>query len=188
MLAVTGINFSAKINQINLQKKSNQQHLNSQIKPHPINDTISFGGLPGNFGEVVADLCRGAKPNADNLLELKKKGIKFVLDLTNNRWEKEDVEKLGMTYISSKFYKEPYKCESRTQFLDMLKSTAQEIKELLEKGSVFIHCTYGETRTGEAIAAYQYYELKLPEEEILKQAEKYGSRSTVEQLLQMIKD
>lgn len=184
MLINTGINLHLKVNQKSVTTSPNfSVKLNSQIKT----DTISFGSLPYNFGEVTKNLFRGARPEPEDLAAFKKRGIKSVLDLTNLVWEKADVEKQGMAYVSSKFYKEEYKCKDSADYCNMLKSTAEEIKELLENGSAFVHCKLGESRTGEVIAAFQYYILKMPEKEILEHASKYGSKSKAENVLEQVK-
>lgn len=102
-----------------------------------------------NFAKVTPWLYRGGQPHATGFQELKKMGVDIVVDLrlTGSGKEKDQVTKLGMDYISL-----PWHClfprdETFARFLKVLRDNP--------KKKIFVHCRYGDDRTGMAIAAYR---------------------------------
>ena len=105
-------------------------------------------GLP-NFAQVTPHLYRGGQPAEVGFQRLKKMGINIVVDLrlTGAAREKEQVNALGMKYVSI-----PWHCYFPQDhvFVEFLKI----VKENPRK-KIFVHCRYGDDRTGMAIAAYR---------------------------------
>src|SRR5260221_3130285 len=102
-----------------------------------------------NFGEVTPTLYRGAQPSRQGFESLAKLGIDIVVDvrLTGKGAEKKTVNGLGMEYVSI-----PWHCwfprdKPMRQVLELLRNNP--------KKKVFVHCRYGDDRTGMMIAAYR---------------------------------
>ncbi len=175
MLAVSGINFASKNN---FKASSNNQQPRIKMHSQPIQDCISFCGLPANFGEVIkGKLFRSAKP--DDFKALLDKGIKYVVDLRDgleraSAPEQALVEGIGMEYHTAPAGFSDLMPNNPT-FLQTNKALAEKIQGFMDRndGAVLVHCSKGEMRTGRVIAAYQHYLQKLPVAEIIKHAEKY---------------
>lgn len=180
MLAISGINFGQKTNfgpSLNNQKSS-------AIKMHsqPLQDCVSFRGLPHNFGEVatkkgdsVAKFFRSALP--DDAQALKDKGVKYVMDLRtkterDSEPEEQALKELGIEYITPDL---PDMIENFRVYLVAVKKLVKDIDKLLERndGALIVHCEHGERRTSQVVAAYQHYIDNLPEEEIVKHAQRH---------------
>jgi tyrosine-protein phosphatase SIW14 len=102
-----------------------------------------------NFAKVTPFLYRGAQPHATGFQELKKMGVDIIVDLrlSGTDREKAQVTKLGMQYVSIPWHCLFPKDENFAQFLKVLHDHPKKI--------VFVHCRYGDDRTGMAIAAYR---------------------------------
>jgi tyrosine-protein phosphatase SIW14 len=107
-----------------------------------------------NFGRVSDHYYRGAQPEANDLSDLVKLGIKTTIDLTNgdgNGSEQRVAEGLGM-----KFFKIPMSTrvvptpEQISQFLSIVDDPANQ--------PVYVHCVGGKHRTGVMTAIYRMIE------------------------------
>ena len=128
----------------------------SSLLPSPsspvVAQKISVHGVP-NAGKVSDSLFRGAQPDLSDLNELKKLGVSTIVDLRSESPHTRDLEQaraesIGIHFISipvSGF--SPPSSEQLAEFFSVLR------KAPLEK--VFVHCRYGEDRTGVFVAAYR---------------------------------
>jgi tyrosine-protein phosphatase SIW14 len=113
-------------------------------------EKLKLAGVP-RAGKISDVLFRGAQPSAQGLAELKKSGITTVVDLRGNRGpvasERREVESLGMRFIDIpvRGWSAPSNAQV-AQFLKLFKDPQQK---------VFVHCYYGEDRTGVMVAAYR---------------------------------
>jgi tyrosine-protein phosphatase SIW14 len=119
---------------------------------------VSFGApaeklkLAGvhNAAKVSDALLRGAQPSAEGLAELKTLGVTTIVDLRGNSgkgWERAQAESLGMRFINIPVHGwSPPGNVQVAQFLRLFQDPAQRI---------FVHCHYGEDRTGVMVAAYR---------------------------------
>lgn len=108
-----------------------------------------------NFGVVSSTLLRGAQPSDRGFAELKKSGVKTIINLRDGKNDIEDerevVEKLGMKYVSIPM--SPLKRMTREhvdQFLSAVRAP--------ENQPSFVHCRHGRDRTGAIVAAYRICE------------------------------
>lgn len=102
-----------------------------------------------NFAEVTPDLYRGAQPRPDAYANLKKMGVDIVVDLrlSGKDTEKQNVTRAGMTYVSIPWHCLFPKDKTFAKFLLLLREN---------KGKkLFVHCRYGDDRTGMMMAAYR---------------------------------
>jgi tyrosine-protein phosphatase SIW14 len=115
-------------------------------------EKLKFAGLP-RFGRINDSLYRGAQPYAEGLQQLKKLGITTIIDLRGEDphkvdWERKQAEALGIRFIHLPVsgWSTPSN-EQVAQFFSIFRSKANE--------KVFVHCRFGEDRTGVFIASYR---------------------------------
>jgi tyrosine-protein phosphatase SIW14 len=106
-----------------------------------------------NFGEVTPHLFRGV----DLVVDLR---------LSGEGNEKKDVNKAGMEFISL-----PWHCmfphdSVFANFLELLRENRDK--------KIFVHCRYGDDRTGMMIAAYRMADEGWTPDEARKEMEKFG--------------
>jgi protein tyrosine/serine phosphatase len=107
---------------------------------------IVNNGLP-NFFKVSDSLYRGAQPTKDGFLELKKMGIKTIVNLREYHTDENLINGMGFNYFqiptsTSKPLRSHYR-----KFLDIVKNPDLQ--------PVFVHCQHGADRTGTAVALYR---------------------------------
>jgi tyrosine-protein phosphatase SIW14 len=109
---------------------------------------LNLTGVP-NFGEVTPWLYRGAQPSRQGFGGLAAMGIEIVVDarLSGKDSEKKVVNAAGMEYVSIPWHCMFPKDKAIAQFLTVLRDNP--------KKKIFVHCRYGDDRTGMMIAAYR---------------------------------
>jgi tyrosine-protein phosphatase SIW14 len=119
----------------------------SEVKHRPAKK-LHLTGV-SNFGEVTPLLYRGAQPSREGFQGLAKMGIDIVVDarLSGKGAEKKAVNRAGMQYISIPWHCMFPKDNKIARFLTVLRENP--------KKKVFVHCRYGDDRTGMMIAAYR---------------------------------
>lgn len=113
---------------------------------------ISIRGI-SNAGKVSDSLFRGAQPHVSDLAELKTLGITTIVDLRREaprtrNLERARAESLGMHFVSIPVggFSTPASVQLAQFFTLFRESPPQKI---------FVHCEFGEDRTGVFIAAYR---------------------------------
>jgi tyrosine-protein phosphatase SIW14 len=114
--------------------------------------TISAQEAPkiSNFGETNANYYRGGQPKAAEFAELKRAGVKTVIDLQLNGEAKEPtwVRDAGLRYFNIPLSsRQPASAEQTDYFLKLVNDPAN--------WPVFVHCAGGRHRTGEMTAVYR---------------------------------
>jgi tyrosine-protein phosphatase SIW14 len=115
-------------------------------------EKIQVGGI-SNAGKVHPFLYRGSQPNAQGVEELKKLGVDTIVDLRGEKpstmkAERQHAEALGMHLINIEGNGwSPPRDEQMVQFLSLFQETPQH--------KVFVHCWFGQDRTGVFVAAYR---------------------------------
>jgi hypothetical protein len=113
----------------------------------------SSAALP-HFSKVHDYLYRGGAPTADGLAELKKLGVKTVIDfrLSGDKilWERMQCAHLGINYISLPTKLWPSK-EAESTFMTVVDQASKDA----DKAPVFIHCAHGSDRTSYAVALWR---------------------------------
>ena len=117
-------------------------HAASALETKPVQD------LP-NFHEVEPYFYRGGEPTKNGLEELKKMGIKTIIDLRNPGEmkfpEQEESQRLGIKYLH---FPMDSKAPSK-QTVDEFTHAVEEGKTANpDKPTVFVHCAHGSDRTG----------------------------------------
>lgn len=103
-------------------------------------------GLP-NFFKVNNELYRGAQPSPQGMQELKKMGIKTVINL---RAFHSDQEKIGTTGLTGERIPMETWEPAEEEVIRFLKIAADNTKK-----PVFVHCQHGADRTGLMCAMYR---------------------------------
>jgi protein tyrosine/serine phosphatase len=115
-------------------------------------DRLRLPGLP-NGGHVNDYLYRGAQPHPAGIQELKKLGITTIVDLRGENpaqrdSERQQAESLGIRFVSIPVSGwDPPSNEQVAQFLSLFRNNPKE--------KVFVHCRFGDDRTGVFVATYR---------------------------------
>ena len=103
-----------------------------------------------NFGKLNDNYFRGSQPVVEQFAELKKLGIKTIVDLRKDSIEgvSQQAHNAGLQYVNIPLStKRPATEEQTAQFLTLVNDPA--------KWPVFVHCKGGRHRTGEMTAIYR---------------------------------
>src|SRR5580692_12809442 len=134
-------------------------------------EKLRIEGVP-NSGKINEHLFRGAQPRDPGLLELKKLGITTIVNLRDEdsakiSWEEKRAESLGIRFVHIAVNEwSPPTNEQVAQFLSIFRDNPQE--------KVFVHCHFGEDRTGVFVASYRMAFEKLPPDQALKEMRYFG--------------
>lgn len=115
-------------------------------------EKLKLNGLP-NGGKMSDSLFRGAQPSAQGLKELKNLGITTIVDLRGEdpdkvSWERKEAESLGIRFVSIPVSGwSPPSNDQVAQFLKIFRDNPQ--------AKVFVHCRFGDDRTGVFVATYR---------------------------------
>ena len=131
---------------------------------------IALAGVP-NAGQINDFLLRGAQPSNQGLAELKKLGVTTVVNLRG--WshevesERKQAESLGLRYLNIPVSGwSPPTNEQVAQFLALLRSSPGQ--------KIFVHCKYGEDRTGVMMAAFRIAENNWTVEQAIQEMDSFG--------------
>ncbi len=123
-----------------------------------------------NFGKVNEELYRGAQPDLDGIRNLKRLGIKSIVNLRTSREDRQ--KELAFAEASGILCTNIPLNGIRRPKPEQVKQVLAAIKAL--PGPVFVHCQHGCDRTGTIVACYRIEFEKWTNEEALKEAERYG--------------
>lgn len=125
-----------------------------------------------NAGKVSDSLFRGAQPHLSDLGELKKLGITTIVDLRREspslrEQERLRAESLGMHFISIPVggFSTPTSGQL-ARFFSLLRETPVQ--------KIFVHCEFGEDRTGVFIASYRIAFEHWTSDQALSEMHAYG--------------
>jgi tyrosine-protein phosphatase SIW14 len=125
-----------------------------------------------NAGKITDLLYRGAQPKEIGFSELKLLGITTIVDLRGEdrdkiAWEKKHAESLGMRFVHIPVSGwSPPTDEQIVQFLSLFRSQPGQ--------KVFVHCRFGDDRTGVFTAAYRIAMEKWPPEQAMQEMYFFG--------------
>ena len=134
---------------------------------HAGGQKLTIAGVK-NFGEVTPMLYRGGQPSREGYEALSKMGVNIVVDvrLSGKDKERKEVEKAGMQYVAVPWHCLFPKDEVFARFLALLRDNPGK--------KVFVHCRYGDDRTGMMIAAYRMSVEGWTADEALKEMDEFG--------------
>jgi tyrosine-protein phosphatase SIW14 len=149
-----------------------QDHAISVAPPSASAAQLSYGtklrvnGIH-NAGKISDALYRGGQPQEQGLAELKKLGISTIVDLRGDgpdriAWERRTAESLGMRFVHIPVSGWAAPTEEQVgQFLSLFRSDTPQ--------KVFVHCRFGEDRTGVFVATYRMALEKWNPEQAMKE-------------------
>jgi tyrosine-protein phosphatase SIW14 len=115
-------------------------------------ERLKLNGLP-NGGKINDVLFRGAQPQGNGIKELKNLGITTIVDLRGEdpdkiAWERQQAESLGIRFVSIPVSGwAPPTNDQVAEFLALFHNHPKE--------KVFVHCRFGDDRTGIFVATYR---------------------------------
>jgi protein tyrosine phosphatase (PTP) superfamily phosphohydrolase (DUF442 family) len=127
----------------------------------------------GDFAQVTPTLYRGGQPSRVGYEALAKMGINILVDarLSGSDKERKDVEKAGMQYVSIPWHCLFPKDQVFARFLALVRDNPGK--------KVFVHCRYGDDRTGMMIAAYRMSVQGWTAGEALREMDEFGFHHVV---------
>lgn len=136
----------------------------------------------GNFHKVSNDLYRGEQPEAEGIKELKKMGVKTIVNL---RAFHSDKDEIGDTEIA---YEHIYVKTWHPEEEDIIRF----LKIVTDKNKlpVFVHCQHGADRTGTMCAIYRIAVEGWTKEEAIEEMTKgdFGFHEIWGNLIKFIRD
>jgi len=141
---------------------------------------ITKKGLPNLF-KVSDTLYRGAQPTEEGFPELKKMGIKTIINLRENHTDEKFIKDMGFNYFPI-----PMSTSKpiRTHYQKVL-----DIVNNPDLQPVFIHCQHGADRTGTAVALYRITVQKWDTEEAIRELQQggYGYHSIFMEIIKFVR-
>lgn len=136
-------------------------------------EKLRLAGVP-NAGKISEHLYRGAQPQVGGLEELKALGVTTIVDLRSedspmHERERKQAESLGLHFVSIPVG--GFSPPSGDQVALFLSLFAADSKE-----TVFVHCHYGDDRTGVFVATYRMAIEKWPAQQALDEMYYFGFR------------
>ena len=124
--------------------------------------------IPGltNFAKVSDVLYRGAQPDAEGFAELKKMGVKTIINLRQFHSDRDNMMGTGLQYMHMYCKAWHPEDEDIVKFLKVLEAPQNQ--------PVFVHCQHGSDRTGMMVASYRIVEQDWNTEEAAKETHIFG--------------
>jgi tyrosine-protein phosphatase SIW14 len=142
----------------------------STISPLPRGEKLKLSGLP-NVGKINNSLFRGAQPHTEGFVQLKKLGITTIVDLRGEdagtlAWERQQAESVGIHFVNIPVSGwSPPTNDQVAQFLKLFQNHNEKI---------FVHCRFGDDRTGVFVATYRMAYDHWPPHQALKEMYFFG--------------
>jgi protein tyrosine/serine phosphatase len=121
-----------------------------------------------NFGQMDERFFRGGQPKENDYHQLAALGIKTVIDLRDDpkAYEKQNVEALGMKYVSIPMSDKDYPAIAKIeQFLKLVDDPTT--------GKFYVHCAGGRHRTGVMGAVYRFNHYNWNYDQVYAEMKKY---------------
>lgn len=133
-------------------------------------EKLKLAGV-SNAGKVSEMLLRGAQPSVQGLAELKKLGVTTILDLRANSgpvaWERAQAESLGMRFVNIPVL--GWSAPDDRKVAQFLKAVQQDPTQ-----KIFVHCYYGQDRTGVMVATYRIAQQNWTPEQAAAEMNSFG--------------
>ena len=138
--------------QLLAQEKASPQQTAPAVMQPAYGEKMHLAGIH-NSGKINDVLYRGAQPKEAGLAELKKLGVTTIVDLRGEDREKLDWERSATAALRMRFVHipvsgwSPPSDEQVAQFLALFRDDPHQ--------KVFVHCRFGDDRTGVFVATYR---------------------------------
>jgi tyrosine-protein phosphatase SIW14 len=136
-------------------------------------------GLP-NFARVSDGLYRGGQPTAEGFAQLKKMGVKTVVNLRSFSSDRRKLKGTGLRYAHIYCKAWHPEDEDTLKFLTIVSDPANH--------PVFVHCMHGADRTGCAVAVYRVLVEGWGMEDAVKEMHDFGFHPIWTQIIDYLED
>lgn len=138
--------------------------------------------IPGlkNYAKVSDALHRGQQPTAEGFAELKKMGIKTIVNLRAFNSDRNELEGLGLQYVHIYCKAWHPEDEDVVKFLQVVSDPKNH--------PVFVHCQHGADRTGMMVASYRIVEQGWSVEDAAKELDRFGFHTVWTDIVKYLKD
>jgi len=109
-----------------------------------------FPGL-ANFAFISEGLYRGEQPGPEGIAQLKKMGVKTIVNLRAFHSDRDALRGTGLQYVHIRCQAWHPESEDVAQFIKLVRDEKNQ--------PVFVHCQHGSDRTGMMVASYRILEL-----------------------------
>jgi len=152
-----------------------------EVVRHEWATPIEREGLP-NLHKVSEELYRGAQPTAEGMKELKKLGVKTVINLRAFHSDRDEIGETELDYEHIPIPAWRLKEEHIIQFLKLMTDKSRT--------PVFVHCMHGADRTGAMSAIYRIVIEGWPKEEAIEEMTKggFGFHKIWKNLIKFVED
>ena len=126
-----------------------------------------------NFGKVNDNYYRGSQPSAEQFEDLKRLGVKTIIDLRKDRVEQASdwAQAAGLQYINIPLTTKKAATEDQTrEFLKLVNDPANQ--------PVYVHCKGGRHRTGQMTAILRITNEGWTSDQAYKEMKKYDFEDT----------
>jgi len=133
-------------------------------------EKLKLAGVP-NGGKITDALFRGAQPHTEGIEQLKRLGVTTIVDLRGENRdlvekERKQAESLGMHFVNIPVSGwSPPSNEQVAQFLGLFAD---------KKEKIFVHCRFGDDRTGVFVATYRMTFDGWPSEQAMREMYFFG--------------
>ena len=144
----------------------------------PLND---IRGLPNLF-QVSDELYRGGRPEDEGFVELKRLGLKTVVNLQTFHSDRQECDEAGLRYFHIAAQAWEGEDEEVIEFLKVVSDPANQ--------PVFVHCLHGADRTGVMSAAYRIVVQGWSKEEAIREMTEggFGFHGIWQNLIEYVED
>jgi len=132
---------------------------------------LHFAGVP-NAGKINDHLYRGAQPALSSFSALKSLGVTIVVNLRREHSETVEAERQQVEAAGLRFVGIPvggFSAPTNQQIIQFLSIFRDHPED-----TVFVHCHYGEDRTGVFVASYRMAIQHWPVEQALREMNSFG--------------
>jgi tyrosine-protein phosphatase SIW14 len=133
-------------------------------------EKLTLAGVP-NAGKISDALLRGAQPSEQGFSELKELGVTTIVNLRQRghevEWERKVAESLGLRFVNIPVpgWSAPSDAQV-AQFLKLFHDAPNQ--------KVFVHCYYGDDRTGVMVATYRIAQQNWTVEQAVQEMYSFG--------------
>ena len=135
------------------------------VAQHTMGQHLKAKGVP-NFGQVTPTLYRGGQPSTEGFDTLAHMGIAIIVDTGRSKRDETLIKSLGMTYVSLPWYCPFPKDKVFERFIEITRENPGK--------RIFVHCRFGDDRTGMMIAAYRMGEQGWTAKEAMQEMHEFG--------------
>ncbi len=132
-----------------------------------------------NFAKISDRLYRGEQPTKEGFNELKKMGIKAIVNLRCITSDRASIKGLGFQYVHINVRASHAEDEDVIDFLKVVEDP--------QNAPVFVHCMHGSDRTGLMVAIYRIMVQGWPQEKALAELPLFGFHEMYQNIRKYIK-